>query len=174
MPGEQISPHEVAEQIVFALKHRDPARFNLLLATPAELDELGFGKQRAERVAATDQGGDGRLREVGRRAKNRHAAKPIRRFRQRAAGDDPGRHGRIDEGRDRCATTRPRSCRRDGKHEQVYLGTLVAVGDTWKLIDVPVVGSDNKRPAPFFMAPDAPAERGARSIQMRRPRKCRS
>ena len=37
-----ISPHEVAEQVVFALKTRDPARFELLLLTPDELSEAGL------------------------------------------------------------------------------------------------------------------------------------
>ena len=46
-----------------------------------------------------------------------------------------------------------------GKHEQVYLGTLVAVGNTWKLIDLPVVGSDQQAPSPFLMAADTPADR---------------
>src|SRR6185295_8423836 len=32
----------------------------------------------------------------------------------------------------------------EGKHEQIFLGTLVNIGNTWKLIDVPAVGSANQ------------------------------
>ena len=37
-----ISPHEVAEQVVLAIKNRDPERFALLLITPSELSQAGF------------------------------------------------------------------------------------------------------------------------------------
>src|SRR3954470_10310847 len=51
-----ISPHEVAEQVVLAIKNRDPERFGLLLLTPAELNELGLGQSRGDSIAATIKG----------------------------------------------------------------------------------------------------------------------
>src|SRR6266480_3068227 len=39
-----ISPHEVAEQVVLAIKNREPDRFALLLLSPSELSGLGFGQ----------------------------------------------------------------------------------------------------------------------------------
>jgi hypothetical protein len=48
-----ISPHEVAEQVIFALKTRDASRFNLLLLSPGELNAVGFGKARADSVTET-------------------------------------------------------------------------------------------------------------------------
>src|SRR6185312_15973452 len=41
-----ISPHEVAEQAIFAIKTRDPARFELLVLSPSELSGLGFSTAR--------------------------------------------------------------------------------------------------------------------------------
>ena len=41
-----ISAHEVGEQVIIALKTNDAARFALLLASPAELNEAGFSKTR--------------------------------------------------------------------------------------------------------------------------------
>ena len=52
---QAISSHEVAEQVIFALKTRDQARFELLLLTPEELSEAGFGKARADRIAESLQ-----------------------------------------------------------------------------------------------------------------------
>src|SRR3954453_2566443 len=46
-----ISPHEVAEQVVLALKNHDQARFELLLLTPSELNGLGFGQARADSIS---------------------------------------------------------------------------------------------------------------------------
>src|SRR5436190_174326 len=48
-----ISPHEVAEQVVLAIKNRDPERLALLLMTPSELAETGFGQARTDSIAAT-------------------------------------------------------------------------------------------------------------------------
>ncbi len=48
-----ISPHEVAEQVAFALKNRDQARFELLLLTPSELADLGLGKSRQDSISAS-------------------------------------------------------------------------------------------------------------------------
>ncbi|MEX0611363.1 MAG: thioredoxin, partial [Pirellulales bacterium] len=41
-----ISGHEVAEQVVLALKESDPAKFQLVLLTPAQMADVGFGKAR--------------------------------------------------------------------------------------------------------------------------------
>ena len=46
-----ISAPEVAEELVFALKNRDRVRFELLLLTPTELAEAGFGRPQADRVS---------------------------------------------------------------------------------------------------------------------------
>ena len=59
-----ISPHEVAEQVVLAIKNRDPARFELLLLTPTELTGLGFGKARQDSICRIDQKRPGRVLET--------------------------------------------------------------------------------------------------------------
>ena len=72
---QTISPHEVAEQVVIAIKTRDPARFNLLLATPDELNDLGLGKQRADQLSTAIRTAGERFRQVGRRTKAGHRRK---------------------------------------------------------------------------------------------------
>ena len=47
-----ISAQEVAEQVVLALKARDPARFQLLMLTPDELNALGMGATQSQTIAA--------------------------------------------------------------------------------------------------------------------------
>src|SRR5262249_48116503 len=48
-----ISPHEVAEQVVLAIKNCDASRFELLLVSPNELNDAGFSKERADRISAS-------------------------------------------------------------------------------------------------------------------------
>ena len=55
---------------------------------------------------------------------------------------------------------RPALVQTEGKHEQVYLGTLVSIGGNWRLVDLPVVGSDKQAPASLLHAQDAPTESG--------------
>ena len=138
-----ISPHEVAEQVVLALKSRDAARFNLLLIAPSELDSLGFDKTRAGSISE--------------KAKAAPAAFSKLLADQKVVSNDTryvdfgsGRPGTIPTGTD-GSTKDIKFCdnasalvQTGEKHEQVYLGTLVAVGDTWKLIDVPATGSDTE------------------------------
>jgi thiol-disulfide isomerase/thioredoxin len=140
-----ISAHEVGEQVVFALKTKDPARFQLLLATPAELTEAGFSKSRVDELAkaiseapagfsklASEQstiGREGRFVDFG---SARPSAIP-------AGTNGSTKDALIVENASALVET-------DGKHEQVYLGTLVAIGGAWKLIETPTIG-ENAQPA---------------------------
>src|SRR5690349_17502618 len=47
-----ISPHEVAEQVVLAIRNRDADRFGALLMTPEELGQTGFGQARMDSIGA--------------------------------------------------------------------------------------------------------------------------
>ncbi len=138
-----ISAHEVAEQVVLALKSRDTARFELILLTPAELSEVGFGKPRADGIAEKIKAAPASFSKLLAEQKivtpqTRYvdfgSARPAR-IPAGAAGTD--KDIIILDNASALVET-------DGKHEQAFLGTLVAVGDTWKLIDVPAVGSDKQ------------------------------
>jgi hypothetical protein len=44
------------------------------------------------------------------------------------------------------------------QHEQVFLGTLVRIGETWKLVGLPAIGTDNQpQTASVFIQPSGPA-----------------
>src|SRR4051812_46261739 len=53
---KEISPHEVDEQVVLAIKNNEPEGFAMLLLPPNELTELGLGQSRADSIAATING----------------------------------------------------------------------------------------------------------------------
>jgi tetratricopeptide (TPR) repeat protein len=151
-----ISPHEVAEQAILALKTRDPARFQLLLMTPDEVNSLGFGKERAESVTASIKAAPSGFSKLMNEQK---VVSPKSRYidfgSARPSTIPAGTGGSTkdiiicDNGAALAQT--------DDKHEQIFLGTLVAVGDAWKLIDAP---SDNQgQNGGYFLA--APNQQGA-------------
>jgi TolA-binding protein/peroxiredoxin len=135
-----ISPHEVAEQIVLAIKNNDPARFELALLTPSELNGLGFGKARQESIAAS-------LKDAPAAFSKLVTEQKIVTPQTRYVDFGSARPGTIPSGTDgstKDITVLDNAAalvQTNNKHEQVFLGTLVQVGDTWKLIAAP---SDNQ------------------------------
>lgn len=141
-----ISAPEVAEELVFALKNRDRVRFELLLLTPTELEETGFGRPQADRISQTIKSAPGTFSKLAAEQKVFSPQSEFADFyRTRPATIPAGTDGSskditIHDNGSALVTT-------GDKHEQLYLGTLVEVGDTWKLLDAPTIGSENQ-PAP--------------------------
>lgn len=138
-----ISAHEVGEQVIIALKTRDAARFALLLATPAELNEAGFSKTRTDQIAESIAAAPAGFSKLSSEQKS---ITPQSRFvdfgSARPAVIPAGAGGST---KDVVVVDNSSALvESSGKHEQVYLGTLVAVGDTWKLIGAPTFGSDDQ------------------------------
>jgi peroxiredoxin len=154
-----ISPHEVAEQVILALTTRDAAarthRFSLLLATPSDLNELGAGKSRSDQLAAlvkTASQGFGKL------AAEQKLITPDSRYvdfgSARPATIPAGTAGAT---KDVTICDNASALVQTGaKHEQVFLGTLVRIGDTWKLVSLPTIGGDNQpESSDIFLASSA-------------------
>jgi hypothetical protein len=163
-----ITPQEVAEQVVLALKARDQARFELLLPTSSELSALGFGQSRGEGIAADVKGAPATFSKLLAEQK---IVTPQTRYVD-FGGARPGTipAGTAGSSKDVTVLENATALVETGdKHEQVYLGTLVSVGNTWKLIDSPAAGSDHQPSGSGFMtasiaqtqaAPDgAPSEK---------------
>ena len=159
----QISPHEVAEQVVLAIKTRDPARFNLVLLTAAELNQLGLGKQRTERIAETMKAANSGF---GKLASDQKVLSADSRYidfgSSRPALIPVGAAGATKEVT--VCDNASALVQTGGKHEQVYLGTLVAVGDQWKVIDLPAIGADAQPQNPLIVATTTPAPTGGTTI----------
>ncbi len=156
---QTISPHEVAEQVVLALKTRDAARFNLLLITPGELEQLGLGKDKEDALSsAVKAAGTG----FGKLADEQ---KTITRD-SRYVDFGSGRPALIPAGtngstKDVVVCNNASVLIQTGdKHEQLALGTLVEVGDTWKLVALPAIGGESEAPRIGLLDPTTPASQG--------------
>lgn len=143
-----ISPHEVGEQLVLAIKNRDQARFNLLLIAPREVSELGLSKQRADSVTASVQAANAGFGKFANEQKLVTAQSKFVDFGSARPATIPVGTG----GSTKDVTIMDNASalvQNDGKHEQVYLGTLVQIGDTWKMIGLPTSGPDGPGGSPL-------------------------
>lgn len=152
---KMISPHEVAEELVTALKTRDSGRFNLLVLTPSELGQLGMGKVRAESVAAS-------IRSATEGFSKLASEQQVVTSQSRYLDFGSARPAMIPAGtegstKDLIAYDNASALvQNDSKHEQIYLGPLVKVGDGWRLTGLPTIGSDNQVAERGFLQPAMP------------------
>lgn len=146
-----ISPHEVAEQVVLALKSRDPARFDLLLISSGELIEAGFGKTRdsiSETIKAAPAAFSKLINEQKVVTPQTHYVD----FSSARPATIPA--GTAGSTKDVTILDNATALVQTGdKHEQVFLGTLVLIGNTWKLVAAPIVGSENQQLASGLLTP---------------------
>jgi hypothetical protein len=150
-----ISPHEVAEQVVLAIKNRDLERFALLLMTPDELSQAGFSQARADSIAASIKAAPAAFSTIIAEQK---VVTPQTRYVD-FSGARPGTipSGTAGSTKDITVCDNATALIQTGdKHEQIFLGTIVSVGDTWRLVDVPGVGSDHQPAGAGFAGPNGP------------------
>ena len=131
-----ISPEEVTAEVVAALAKQDVERFNRLLLTPEELQSLGLAKAKADALAAKLARAEDDFKAllahpgaITRQSKwvqfggTKPGVVP-------ADGAGPSRDLSVYENVFAVVET-------GGKHSQVQIGTLVRIGDAWRLIDSP-------------------------------------
>ena len=133
-----ISPEEVTAEVVAALAKQDVDRFSRLLLTAEELQSLGLGQGENRGRGRQVRQGRGRFPgPLARQKASRREPKWVQ-FGGSQAGHRAGRHRRPDQGpaglRERLAIVQT-----GGKHGQVQIGTLVHVGDAWRVIDAPAL-----------------------------------
>jgi hypothetical protein len=149
-----ISPHEVGEQVVIALKTRDPARFQLLLPTPDELNSLGFGKAQGDSVAAAVKAAPGAFAKLMAEQKTVSPQSRFIDFGSARPGTIPS--GTAGSTKDIIACDNAAALIQTGEnHDQVYLGTLVSIGGAWRLIDAP---AGNQAVASGLITPSGAAQ----------------
>ncbi len=147
-----ISAEEVTAEVVAAIANRDVERFNRLLLTSNELKSLGLGKIRAEKVAdkLTKATQGFKTLVADQRAFNRNTVWV--QFSANRPGVVPA--GTDQSTRDMFVYENAMAIVESaGKHGQVQIGTLVQVGDVWRLIDTPqisVEGQADAGPHGFF------------------------
>jgi thiol-disulfide isomerase/thioredoxin len=143
---KSISAEEVTAEVVAALASHDTARFARLLLTPEELKSIGTGKARTEslvdklnKAVANFNVLAARQNVVGRDAvwvqfsANRPGVVPV-------GTDESTKDLRVYENAVAIAEN-------NGKHIQVPIGTLIQVGDVWRIIDVPQIGGEGQADA---------------------------
>ena len=167
-----ISAPEVAEELVWALKARDRARFELLLMKPSELAEVGFGKRRAERLSTALTAAPAAFSKLAAdQTIVTRTSEFVDFYRARPATIPAGSEGST---KDITVHDNASALVETGdKHDQLFLGTLVAVGETWKLLDVPALGSNSQPQNGLLMATsgsdgDATAIPGGPSDEMQK------
>jgi thiol-disulfide isomerase/thioredoxin len=138
---KSISAEEVSAEVVAAVATHDVKRFTRLLISPDELNALGLGKTRADGIAE----------KLDKAVANFQAASA----RQKVVGADAvwlqfsaARPGVVPAGTDqstrdiRVYENATAMIESGGKHSQLPIGTLVQVGDAWRLIDAPQEGGN--------------------------------
>jgi len=151
-----ISAEEVTAEVIAALAGRDTGRFTRLLLTSGELASLGLGKERAASLAAKIERAATDFQTLISRQKTVTSQSEWIQF----SGGRPGLVPAGTEGstKDLRVYENVTAIVQSGEeHGQVPIGTLVQVGDVWRVIDVPR-GLDGGQPdfaslGFFFQAP---------------------
>lgn len=154
---KQISAEEVTAEAVAALAAGDAARFTRLLLTKEEAASLGLGAERAAELETRLAVAPKAFAEQAKAQKTLSAATKWLHFGGSRPGVVPaGTDGSTDdivvyENVLAMVDT-------DGKDGQVQIGTLVRVGDNWRLIDAPTLPAAGEQLAStgFFFQPSLP------------------
>lgn len=131
-----ISPEEVSAEVVAALALRDADRFTRLALTDSELKSLGLGPARVKELAGKIDGLVDKFRGLAARQKEITGTTKWVQFGGSRPGVVPA--GTDGSTRDLRVYENVVAFVETGEqHGQVHLGTLVEVGDAWRVIDVP-------------------------------------
>ncbi len=156
---KSISAEEVAAEVVAAIATQDVDRFARLVLTPEELKSLGLGKSRLEAVGGKIGKLIGGFKAMASRQQTITPHSVCVQF-------SGGRPGIVPAGTDgstkdlRVYENAMAIVETGEKHSQVQLGTLIRVGDAWRLIDLPqpvVEGQANAAPSGLFFQPAMPS-----------------
>lgn len=133
---KEISPEEVTAEVVAALRDRDEKRFRRILLTKAELKNLSLGSDQAsdleQRITAAHDG----FRKFVQSQKLVGAKSKWLHFGATRPGVIPA--GTAGSKRDLVLYDHAAAIvETNGKHGQVIVGTLVRVGASWRVIDLP-------------------------------------
>jgi len=133
---KSISAEEATAEVVAALATHDADRFARLVLTPAELKALGLGKSRAESVAEKIGKAVADFKALSARQKVVAADAVWTQFSANRPGVVPA--GTDGAAKDlRVYENVMAIVESGGKHAQVQIGTLIQVGDAWRVIDTP-------------------------------------
>lgn len=151
-----ISAEEVTADVITAMAKQEPDRFDRLLLTAAELRSLGLGEAKTKELAEKIAAASSRFRDVSRQQKVVRAETKWTHFSSNPPGIVPA--GTNDSTKDLQVYENVIAIvQTGGEHGQVQIGTLVRVGDVWRVIDAPQPVTDGQQDLAssgfFFRAP---------------------
>ena len=151
-----ISAEEVTAEVITAMAKGEPERFDRLLLTAAELRSLGLGEAKTKELVEKVAEASSRFREVSRQQKAVRTETKWTHFSSSPPGIVPA--GTNESTKDLQVYENVIAIVQTGsEHGQVQIGTLVRVGDVWRVIDAPHPLSDAQQDLAssgfFFRAP---------------------
>lgn len=151
-----ISPEEVSAEVVAALRDKDADRFQRLLLTSDELKALGLGDPRTKELSKKIEAASAKFADLAAKQKQVSAKTEWTNFGATHPGVFPA--GTDGATKDLIVYENVAAMiDTDGKNAQITIGTLIQVGQNWRVIDLPSL--DNQlagAPAGTFFAQSAP------------------
>lgn len=140
---KQISAEEVSAELVAAIRDQDTGRFVRLLISQGEIDSLGLAKGKSEQISAKS---DRAARDFKVLAERQKTVGPNARWVQFAASP-PGTVPAGTEGSTKDVVVYENAVamfEQEDRGGQLMVGTLVRVGDAWRLVELPSVGEEGE------------------------------
>ena len=133
---QAISPEEVTAEVVAALANQDVARFSRVLLSPEELETLGLGSAKAQALGERVRLAVGKFQDllrqrtgIGEKTKWTHFS-----------GNHPGLVPAGTDGSVKDIQVYENAVavfQTGSEHGQLQIGTMVKVGDGWRVVDAP-------------------------------------
>jgi len=131
-----LSAEEATAEIVAAFRDKDAARFRRVLITADELKTLGLSESQAKELSGKITAASSAFADVAARQKIVSAKSEWLHFGASRPGVVPaGTNGAEKDLMvyDNVTTV----VETDGKHSQLVIGTMIKIGDTWRVFDLP-------------------------------------
>ncbi|MEM8670128.1 MAG: redoxin domain-containing protein [Planctomycetota bacterium] len=137
---KQISAEEVTAEVVAALREKDADRFTRLLISNDELKSLGLGSTKREQIAVKAKRAADDFADLAKRQTSIGANARWVQFAASAPGAMPA--GVDGATRDLVIYENAVAMFEQGDRSgQLMVGTLIRVGDAWRMVDLPSVGN---------------------------------
>ncbi len=166
---KQISAEEVSAELVAAIREQDSGRFARLLISQGEIESLGLGREKSEQISAKADRG---ARDFKALAERQKSVGPNARWVQFAASP-PGTVPTGTDGSTKDVVVYENAVamfEQENRGGQLMVGTLVRVGDAWRLVELPSVGDEGEAIAQstgnFFTPGGTAADMGVASANI--------
>ena len=158
---KQISAEEVTSEVIESIRGRDRSRFESILLSKGELQELGLGKRLNRTLLERSEKA---LDQFNNAVRAQKLVSPDTRWID-FGGLRPGTIPAGTDGSTRDVTVYENvvaMVETNGKPKQLPVGTLVAVGNGWRVIDLPIAMGDDA--APDFVFFNAASRRSVEDV----------